>query len=700
MIINRFADGRRDKKLVYASNGTQEIQYKIPRGAIVRSATCHLELIERPDQAVRRIGVVNNISLEELNHLEEVLEQTSWGKQAAADGWSIERKTKFIVGEAGNYSVIPIDPSTMITAHPAYYKREYDAIFIPDGPLNVDLTNLITSGLPIITNNPSVAQKLGIASEVSLKAGIIYMRVVEPDNYVNHDFEAERVRVGGPINDQSSHIKVNAMDVGDFGANVILDTGERGQGVVISAVNRKHIYIGFQKLEQVLSDNKIYLTFKRALEWCSVGGWIVDLTVDINDRPADWELTDEEERYHEVEDFSEQLNDYLESGDAVTDDQGYHTIKMAFTSSSPGTVIVTRLNIECYFIMTITRFPDQEESTVLQFEESQRQIANIEVPRIATVRSAKVQVSGAFSNERVAIASSDESDVHGALISPQIMVAQEVRSDINLTISRVAVHLAKIENDSELIAQICEGDAGRPMRNVLGEVELGSNDIPSSYRWLDLDFDNLVLKKDTSYWLVFQAPKGKVNWHADIKKPCGGMLLYSKDDGVNWMNHYMDGLFKVFHELEAYDTSPNLMLGGSKGLKWSFSGRFDDTFELIDFTNELNNYIATAADKTKETVEMPLIFTTESIGELILSALEIECEVPNLDLSEDVEEDISEQLASLLKMLELLEVKVREVLDNMSEEEREQLEPELERLGALAEPSEPEEDIPVLKVGK
>ena len=90
MIINTFADSTRDKVLTFTSNGDRQVYFKIPEGAILKSA--HLELEGHPllDRRIDRIGVVTVCSLEELNILEDLLESTSYNGFTSRSGWGFE----------------------------------------------------------------------------------------------------------------------------------------------------------------------------------------------------------------------------------------------------------------------------------------------------------------------------------------------------------------------------------------------------------------------------------------------------------------------------------------------------------------------------------------------------------------------------------------------------------------------------------
>jgi hypothetical protein len=144
------------------------------------------------------------------------------------------------------------------------------------------------------------------------------------------------------------------------------------------------------------------------------------------------------------------------------------------------------------------------------------------------------------------------------------------------------------------------------------------------------------------------------------------MLRYSKDNGKTWTNHNMDGLFKVFYHMEAYEPSPTFGISGGRNVKWSYSGQFKEEYQLPDFADELNGYLVANSDYRAQLCKVPLAFTSESIGKIYLSDLDIQCELPTLEMKEELEGiALKEHIKATLDLLEKLRNKLELVLDGL-----------------------------------
>ena len=147
------------------------------------------------------------------------------------------------------------------------------------------------------------------------------------------------------------------------------------------------------------------------------------------------------------------------------------------------------------------------------------------------------------------------------------------------------------------------------------------------------------------------------------------MLRYSKDGGKSWSNHNMDGLFKIFHVMEAYEPSPTFSIAAMENVKWSYTGQFREEYQLPDFSDELNRYLNTNSDHAATMCKVPLAFSSESIGALSLSNLKIKCEVPTLEMKERLEGiALGDQINQLLDIIEKLKNKLNLILDGLPKE--------------------------------
>ncbi len=154
-----------------------------------------------------------------------------------------------------------------------------------------------------------------------------------------------------------------------------------------------------------------------------------------------------------------------------------------------------------------------------------------------------------------------------------------------------------------------------------------------------------------------------------MKSPCGGMLRYSKDGGKTWNNHHMDGLFKVFYLMEAYEPSPTFSIEHRREVKWSYSGQFREEYQMPDFAEDLNRYLEANADYMAKMCKVPLVFSSESIGSLRLSNLMVQCEVPTIKIKEELEGiALSDHVKEMLNLLEKLKNKLNLILEGLPPE--------------------------------
>ena len=690
MIINSFSDGAREKYLVFTSNGERKVQFSIPKNAVVKSATLFLEGQEMPDTDITRIGVVHNYPLEELHRLEERLEETPPERYSVKMGWGTEEKGPLIYPEEREkkrYAVIPIDPSIIVSAHPSYYKQELDMIIIPNGPVPSDLSNLISSGIPILTMNPEVAIELGLSKRQSLHAGLLTLRAADENHYITEQVAGEIIRIGLStgrtrtlsgtheldLDDRgrrpgvrSDHIFVDALETIPENARVVVDTGFNDQGVIITDMRNKYSYFGITKIADFIDDDNILNLFIRSIEWSSIGGNLTNVGIDINDEPSGWRLPGFIQERTMSSDFAPMLNRMLDIMEP--EDDGSYIINLTFYTDSPGILFLNDIRIDCSFLTEIKIFEDELEEKTLKFDSIQQsQQTYVNIPIHARVMNANLKIAGDLSRERIANRCIDESDVYGVVVSSQYLVAQEIIPTQNLNVTRISIHTAKLVQDLEIEVELRTGHPdGRPLDEVIASKKLTGADLSQTYDWVDIIFKDLRLLSDNSYWLLLKTKKGEANWHADMKSPCGGMLRYSKDGGKTWSNHHMDGLFKVFYQMEAYEPSPSFAIAGRRNVNWSYSGQFKEEYTLPNFADDLNRYVASNIDLTTKICKVPLVFSSESIGTLKLYDLSIQCEVPTIEMKEEIEGiALKEQVKEMMNLLEKLRNKLEQILDGL-----------------------------------
>ncbi len=690
MLINTFSDGAREKYLVFTSNGERKVQLTIPRNAIVKTATLFLDSQGMADSDILRIGVVHNYPLEELHLLEERLEETPPEKYSVRLGWGSEgTETRYGPEErkSTRYRVIPIDPGIIVSAHPSYYKQELDMIIIPNGPIHSDLSNLVSSGVPILTMNPEVAIELGLARRQSLHAGLLTLRAADENHYITEQVAGEIIRIGltsgrggaiaraqaldlddrrGRPGVSTDHVFVDALEVIPENSRVVVDTGFRDQGVIITDMRNKYSYFGITKIVDFINDENILNLFIRCIEWGAIGGNLTNVGFDVFDEPSGWRRPGFIDDRIMTTDFAPLINRKMEAIEPRED--GSYLIDLNFYTDSPGILLLNDIRLECSFLTNITMFEEDSEDKTLTFDSiQQRQETFVNIPTQANILNATMKITGELSRERIANRSIDESDVYGVVISSQYLIAQEIIPTQNLNVTRISLHMAKLMTDLEIEVEIHPGHPeGQPLDEVIVSKTLSGQDLAQTYDWVDIKFDDLTLMADNPYWVVLRAKKGEANWHADVKSPCGGMLRYSKDGGKTWSNHHMDGLFKVFYLMEAYEPSPAFTVAGKSSVKWSYTGQFKEEYQIPDFSDDLNRFLATSAEYGAEICKVPLAFASESIGSLFLSNLLIKCELPTLEMKEEIEGiPLKEHIKATLDLLEQLKNKLTQVLDGL-----------------------------------
>ena len=695
MLINSFSDGAREKYLVFTSNGDRKTQLTLPKNAIVKTATVFLESQELPDNSVKRIGVVHNYPLEELHLLEERLEETPPEKYSVRFGWGTEEaepKYSPEERERERYVVIPIDPSIIVSAHPSYYKQELDMIIIPNGPIHSDLSNLISSGIPILTMNPEVAIELGLARRQSLHAGLLTLHSADDNHYITEQIAGEIIRIGLTgsraaaltraheldLDDRAAgdrtgvttdHVFVDALEIIPENSRVVVDTGFTDQGVIITDMRNKYAYFGITKIADFIDDENILNIFIRSIEWCGVGGTLTNVGFDIEDEPSGWRKPGFIDERTMTTDFAPMLNRMIEKLEPRED--GSYLINLSFYTDSPGILLLNDLRIDCSFLTNIQIFEEDMDTKTLEFDSiEQRQETYINLPTHAKVLGATLNIRGDLSRERIANRSIDETDVYGVVISTQYLIAQEIVPTQNLNVSRISLHLAKLATDTEIEVQIRPGHPeGQPLAEIIRSRVLSGMDLQQTYEWIDINYRDLTFMTEKPYWIVIRAKKGEANWHADVKSPCGGMLRYSKDGGKNWTNHHMDGLFKVFYTMEAYEPSPSFMVADKQNVKWSYTGQFREEYQIPDFADELNMHLGANKDYRAKMCKVPLAFTSESIGSLELTNLMVKCELPTIEMKEEIEGiALKDHIKATIDLLEQLRNKLTLVLDGLPAE--------------------------------
>ncbi len=681
MRIDTFSDGSRELRLPFCSDGGRKIEFRLPKHSVVKFASLALESQELEDTDIMNVGVVQNISLDELNQLESTLEETSWGKNTVKPGWGSEKGAEFIVGESGKYNIVPIDPGSMVTADPSFYRTEFDVVIIPDGELEADISPLIDSEVPIITMNPEIAIELEIAKEVSMQGDLNVVRSVDGVNYIVEQHGEGAIALGY---EDGPKISVTVMDKGDYESKVVIDTGMLQQALLLTHVPRKYAFFGVPTIGDILTNDTLWTLFKRTIEWTGIGGYLTNLSAELCLEPLGWRNMGKMTSMVELPDFAPRIQRYMDEEEP--DDSGMYSITLVVTTESPGMLIASALKLDVVFLTQIRTFEEGEEKVHLEFDSLSQQVAYFNVPSAAEVVRASMRLSGEFTQLRIANRSIDEADIHGVMISPEHMVAQEFKPEYDIVVPRISLHLMKIEPNTVVEVQLRGGRGGKPIEDVIASKILEQKLLPEEeYDWIDVLFSNVRLTEDVSYWIVIKAEEGRATWHVDSKNPVGGKLIFSRDGGRGWKSHHMDALFKVFYLIRARDASPRLLVGSRGDVVWHYPGVFQTSEIVPDFSEQINRHL-NAMGRRGEMTTVPLLFTSGSIGMMNLTDLLIECELPTLEMKEGIEQEpVIKQMQGVLELVHSIRDKFDELIDGLDEDMQEKFKEAQEAVKAEAE---------------
>jgi len=399
-------------------------------------------------------------------------------------------------------------------------------------------------------------------------------------------------------------------------------------------------------------------------------------------------------------DFAELVQSYLNSPSFMPEPDGSRLVPLTIYSSSPGILKINEVKLTCSFIIHISTFSDGSPTKSIFFDAiNVHRSIYITLPKPSNVLNATLKLDDMLTNERVAVYSVNEANIHGFTISPRYLAAQEFKIDRYLPITRISLNLAKIKDDTELRLEIwtinenIQNDEFNKMYdhdikaegNILSELitstSIKANNLADDYTWVDIKLDKIILKPDTCYWMVLRAAKGEALWHADDECPVGGLLRTSQNNGRKWYSHKMDGLFKICFETDLL--TPTLLIHPGQ----DFQAPELESVELelnlhepqhletntgpkiLNVTGLLNDYLSKCSKFEAITCEVPLTFSSECIGSLEISDLDIECEVDSLAPDPDIgQNSISLQLKFIMDNLNILRTQVNAIHERLPEE--------------------------------
>ena len=121
------------------------------------------------------------------------------------------------------------------------------------------------------------------------------------------------------------------------------------------------------------------------------------------------------------------------------------------------------------------------------------------------------------------------------------------------------------------------------------------------------------------------------------------------------------------------DASPRLLIGSRGESVWHYPGVFQSAEYVPDFAYLINRHLE-AMGRRETMTTVPLMFTAGSIGVMNLTELAIECELPTIELKEEVErEPILKQMQGIHELVVTIRGKIDELIEGLDEDTQKKL---------------------------
>jgi len=352
-----------------------------------------------------------------------------------------------------------------------------------------------------------------------------------------------------------------------------------------------------------------------------------NLTLRIGDGPLIWTHSGPLAKELTAPGLADALNEYL-ANETLPEDEPVYRVPIIIRSDAVGKVTLSLETLAYFFI--VDRFADASEEKTLTFGCNQpwTQSAAFELPNGAVVQRAEVKLSGDFAADRFvsgAGPTSDPFEEYAALVSPEHWTAQAITLAENLTLSGVDLLLTPLTEKTELTVEIQPDINQAPSREAEAVAELVVESPTGSACWYCPAFAAPVeLEADQPYWLVLKGKDGQASWQAQASGAVPESLRYSKDEGQTWTQYDlapwgqkgMMGCLRLRHLL----SDPALPISVSVGATSL------DLGELV-LMGAVDSPVS-FGDSLTETGTIPISVRASSSGQLILSDLRVEYELP------------------------------------------------------------------------
>jgi len=268
----------------------------------------------------------------------------------------------------------------------------------------------------------------------------------------------------------------------------------------------------------------------------------LNLTLSLGDENPFWSYAGELISEVKVPDFSEKLNNYLETlSSEKTSDIVCNKIPLKFHSDSPGNIeIAEEIDSNLIWKNPISDSYPEKKVPALLFDGNDKKI-HFELKsskKLVQLISIGFNCKGNFSNEFI---DDNWGDIGikniGILLSTEMSAGLKFSPSCSLSATGIDLYLSKRDDNTKLFAEIMEDKDGKPAEEkILGSknVEL----ISGQNSWTAIKFDEAIsLEKEKAYWLVLKVSIGKVEWvcSENMNRPEG--FAYKKELSGSW-NYY------------------------------------------------------------------------------------------------------------------------------------------------------------------
>lgn len=380
-----------------------------------------------------------------------------------------------------------------------------------------------------------------------------------------------------------------------------------------------------------------------------------------HDRDYQWSFNGPFNQQTEVDDFSNEINVYITSHGDDDDDfpgSGFIEVPFVFGASSHGGLKIRDLEIIVTILVTDPLDPDTDGDGLLDGEEYNAAgkmdalitaLSDGSDPKVLTwdiPGEIMEYVTLPISEFSVDYVTMGEMDLRGILYTYWLPFAEAPEGTDWTEVYRtcIAAQSFFVVADVNLALELYLGKVGIPADDLTVEIwsnagvepeppptwtaTIEESQISTDPSWVEVPFDYPVqLSGGNIYWVVLSSPLStdplnSYLWFKCIDNPYpNGVAAYSDDGGLTWtISDMHDYSFKAYHQ--SYPINPDLDVGDDGDSDWSYDGEFMTKERAKHLNNDMNEYISTR-DQSADSMDVPLVFRSDSIGQLELSNIAI-----------------------------------------------------------------------------